>query len=137
MESDIEIKQNFLRTEIMDQGFNPDEFLEFLIVKKGENAADLELWSIDELSEIVKEFKNVFQNANEPTPSDSGLQRLDNFPVIKTTPEHHEDLRNSNLLSTSHETDLKKGDSSILSPDTSFSSPNKARTLNKLELYLI
>ena len=63
--SDIAIKQNYLRQEILEQDYNPDEFLEFLISKKGESGEDLEQWELSELKDAVKEFKNIQDNVND------------------------------------------------------------------------
>ena len=46
---DIEYKQEFLRNEILDPGYDPNVFLEFLVSKKGENGSDLNLWDMNEL----------------------------------------------------------------------------------------
>ena len=63
--SDIEVKQNYLREEILEQDYNPDEFLEFLISKKGDSGEDLEQWELNELKEAVKEFKEMQDNLGE------------------------------------------------------------------------
>lgn len=52
MEDSIEEKQQFLRTEILEQGYDPNEFLSFLVSVKGENGADLSIWSVQELQEV-------------------------------------------------------------------------------------
>lgn len=63
--SDIEVKQNYLREEILEQDYNPDEFLEFLISKKGDSGEDLEQWELNELKEAVKEFKEMQDNLGD------------------------------------------------------------------------
>jgi hypothetical protein len=52
MDSDRELKQNFLRTEILDKGYDPEEFLNFLITKKGDEASDLDVWNFQELKSV-------------------------------------------------------------------------------------
>lgn len=52
MEDSIEEKQQFLRTEILEQGYDPNEFLSFLVNIKGENGADLSIWPISELQQV-------------------------------------------------------------------------------------
>lgn len=61
VQEDIDIKQNYLRTEIIEKKCNPDEFLSYLISKKGENAADLDIWTMEELKIVVEEFKKSLQ----------------------------------------------------------------------------
>jgi hypothetical protein len=52
MEGGIELKQNYLRTEILDKGYDAEVFLEFICLKKGEEGANLDLWSFQELKEV-------------------------------------------------------------------------------------
>lgn len=64
----VEIKQQYLRSEIIDKGYDPQKFSEFLgsISDKG---LDIEAWSIEELGEAVYKFQcenehNGNKNAN-------------------------------------------------------------------------
>ena len=63
MEDEQELKQQFLREEILEKNYDPQSFIDFLITKKGETAADINNWSLEELKSIVVEFKN-YQNSN-------------------------------------------------------------------------
>lgn len=56
MDSDREEKQNYLRTEILENDYDTEEFLNFLISKKGEDAADLDLWTFSELKLVNYPF---------------------------------------------------------------------------------
>lgn len=47
--SQIEVKQNYLRTNIIDKGFDPDEFTSFLSNRKGVDDFDLETWDFEDL----------------------------------------------------------------------------------------
>ena len=51
---DIEQKQNYLRNEILEPGYDPNEFLSFLVVEGGTKGSDLELWSMPELQAVMK-----------------------------------------------------------------------------------
>ena len=83
MES-IEEKQSFLRSEIIDKGYDPDEFFNFLSsVKEGD--VQLEDWSMDELKKVVNKFqinKASFTESNpnlmSSIPSDSNTGNNDN-----------------------------------------------------------
>ena len=55
MES-IEEKQEYLRTNILENGYDAEEFLSYLQDKKGEEGVDLNLWSFQELKNVVEEF---------------------------------------------------------------------------------
>ena len=53
----LEVKQNYLRQEIIEKGFSPDEFANFLSKTKGDDAADLNSYSLEDLRDIVRKFK--------------------------------------------------------------------------------
>ena len=54
----LEKKQQFLRTEILMNGYDAQEFTTFLSEYKGEEKVDLEYWTMEELSKAVESFKN-------------------------------------------------------------------------------
>ena len=53
----IEEKQSFLRKEIIDKGYDPNEFSIYLSQLK-EGDLDLENWSLNELTEVVNQYKS-------------------------------------------------------------------------------
>ena len=55
-DSSQEEKQNFLRETILEKGYDTNQFVQFLIDKKGENGADVSVWTMDDLKIVVKEF---------------------------------------------------------------------------------
>jgi hypothetical protein len=52
MEEDTEHKQNFLKVNILDAGYDVDEFVALLHSIKGDQAADVDLWTFDELKNV-------------------------------------------------------------------------------------
>ena len=52
MENDTEEKQNFLRINVLEQGYDTELFVQLLVSKKGEEAADLDIWSFNELKAV-------------------------------------------------------------------------------------
>ena len=58
MEDMQELKQQFLREEILEKNYDPQSFIDFLTLKKGEIAADINNWTLDELKDIVVEYRN-------------------------------------------------------------------------------
>ena len=58
METEQEEKQSYLREQIIDQNYEADSFVNFLKQKKGEEAGDINNWTLEELKFVVKEFKN-------------------------------------------------------------------------------
>ena len=55
----IEKKQNYLRKEILDKGYSPDDFTNFVKKIKGEEGADLNSWSLEELYYVVPQFQEA------------------------------------------------------------------------------
>ena len=60
----IEEKQNYLRKNIIDQGYDPATFEEYLLKLKGEEGLDIENWSKNDLIKVVQDFKNQERNVN-------------------------------------------------------------------------
>ena len=56
MSDSTEEKQNFLREKILEKGYDTNQFVQFLINKKGENGADVSVWTMSDLKIVVKEF---------------------------------------------------------------------------------
>ena len=72
MEENQEIKQSYLRKEILEKNYDANLFLEFLITKKGEIASDINNWTIEELKVVVSEFKkNQKESQKENIPTNS------------------------------------------------------------------
>ena len=55
-EKDQEEKQKYLRQNILDKGYDANEFIAFLESKKGEGASDISNWSKIDLYAVVQEF---------------------------------------------------------------------------------
>ena len=79
MEDDQEIKQSYLRKEILEKNYDTQSFLNYLIKKKGENASDINNWTIEELKTVVAEFKNT-QNNNKEKGNFSSNYILEDLP---------------------------------------------------------
>ena len=70
-----EEKQNSLRVNILDKGYDTNKFIEFLKSKKGEDGADITNWTMEDLKHIVKEFISLISkeeaNGNNPFQEDN------------------------------------------------------------------
>ena len=55
-EKEQEEKQNYLRQNILDKGYDANDFVSFLQSKKGEGASDISNWSMTDLQNVVKEY---------------------------------------------------------------------------------
>ena len=62
-QSEIEEKQQYLKSEILDQGYDADKFSEYICTIK-ENGTDLNNWTLEELQNIVLSFKNQEKEMN-------------------------------------------------------------------------
>ena len=70
MEDSLEEKQQFLRSEILEKNYDPNQFLQFLVSKKGEEGGDLAIWSIEELQQVVGEFITSIGSTSVPVPNE-------------------------------------------------------------------
>ena len=85
MENEQEIKQSYLRKEILEKNYDTQSFLDFLTTKKGENASDINNWTIEELKTAVVEFKTSHQQSKSSTnsliedlpPADNQVLKID------------------------------------------------------------
>ena len=55
-DSDEQQKQLFLRENILDKGYEAEDFVSYLTSKKGDEGIDLNNWSLEELKSVVNEF---------------------------------------------------------------------------------
>jgi sorting nexin-7/30/sorting nexin-8 len=66
MSESLEQKQQYLRSEIIDQGYNPSDFSNFMGSIRGENGLDLDTWSFADLQTVVEQFKSqISQNQDQ------------------------------------------------------------------------
>ena len=62
----IEEKQQFLRKNILDKGYNGEEFMIYLKSKNNDKDIDLNNWNLDQLKIVVNEFiSNHDSNNNQ------------------------------------------------------------------------
>lgn len=70
-EDELSKKQGFLRTNILEKGYDAEEFMSFLQQKKGDKGLDLNNWSLQELMDSVSEFISDKGGAVEQSNPDS------------------------------------------------------------------
>jgi hypothetical protein len=58
-ENDIKEKQEYLRLNILEKGYNADEFMQYLKMIKGEKGLEIENWSKNDLIKAVIDFKKM------------------------------------------------------------------------------
>ena len=89
MSEDIETKQDYLRSQILDKGYNAEKFSEYLTEIAGDKGLDLENWTLEELSQVVY----TFQSNNE---IENPEQVQENVKIPKEEQEKNE---NMNIIS--------------------------------------
>ena len=58
MSESLEEKQEYLRQEIMEQGYDGGEFSAFISSIRGEEEVDLDSWTFEDLKSVVAQFKS-------------------------------------------------------------------------------
>ena len=51
-----EEKQNYLRENILEKGYDAEDFVSYLTIKKGDDGVNLSNWSLEELKSLVQEY---------------------------------------------------------------------------------
>ena len=93
-EDDIEYKQNFLRTQIIDEGYDPEIFSKFLSDEKGENGLDLNNWKFEDLKNAVIKFKSMKSNEQNNIENIQNENENSNFENLEN--ENNKKLENNN-----------------------------------------
>ena len=86
MESELEQKQNFLRINILEKGYDAEQFMNFLQSKKGDLGLDLNNWTVNELTLAVQEFITINNTIN--------LQNFPNNNIINNNINNNQILNN-------------------------------------------
>ena len=59
-EDELKEKQEYLRINIIEKGYNPDDFTNYIQTLKGDEGLEIENWSKNELINAVLEFKKIY-----------------------------------------------------------------------------
>ncbi len=107
----LKFKQKYLREEIIENGYNPDNFYKYICLQGGENEINLENWSLEKLKEVVNNFKNdptttidinninnnSFYNLYLPNENNEGNENINNEKIKEENIEKNESLEKENL----------------------------------------
>ena len=74
-ENELSKKQEYLRIEIMEKGFDTELFTENMQKEKGENALELENWTFEELKQFVEKFQKENQIEQK---NDEDINKIEN-----------------------------------------------------------
>ena len=135
-EQEQEKKQLFLRKEILEQKYEPQNFIDFLISKKGETGADINKWTLEELKSVVIEFKSLnkknFSSKNDSIyVSENTKNEIQNKLKNKNNNIFYNDELNNEWLFITPESE-KDFDKSLNTSNT-FSENNKVIEIDCLE----
>ena len=101
-EDDLNAKQTFLRENILEKGYDAEDFMKLLQNKKGESGLDLNSWSMNELKDAVKEF------VKEKNPDLVEEEKNDNKIKEDENKEENEDQIENNVAAPVEAYDLDK-----------------------------
>ena len=110
-DDDLNLKQAFLRENILEKGYDAEEFMKLLQNKKGDSGLDLMSWTMNELKEAVKEFvkdrSSEYSPLNEEETNDNKIVENENNEE-KEKEAYKEDQLENNLAAPEEAYDLDK-----------------------------
>ena len=99
-----EQKQNYLRENILDKGYEAEDFVTYLTSKKGDEGMNLMNWSLEELKSVVQEYiqNNPLNDKNESEntinqPNNDLQNNLVSNPILAQNINNLNNLNNLNL----------------------------------------
>ena len=93
MSEDLEAKQQYLRSEIIDQGYNPEIFSTYMGNIRGEEGLNLENWTFSDLQQVVSQFKLEFAQYQQQQQ-----QQVEQPEQNETQNEDNNNLNNQNVV---------------------------------------
>ena len=104
MDDDLQTKQQYLRSEIIDQGYDPGEFNDYMCNIRQEENIDLNDWSLQDLKNVVQSFKESLANReNEEENNDQREeyeQREENEQIVQENQQPYNEDNNLNNNNT-------------------------------------
>ena len=97
MDDSLETKQEYLRTQILDKGYDADNFMAFLQEKKGEDGVDLSNWNISELKDAVSEFTLIYKPNEDENDNNNNNNQNDNNNNNNILDNNNDDLEHVNM----------------------------------------
>ena len=104
-DDDLNAKQTFLRENILEKGYDAEDFMRLLQSKKGESGLDLISWTMSELKDAVKEF------IQDKSPNYSPFveeEKLDNKIIENDIGEEKDEQQDNNGQAPEEVYDLDK-----------------------------
>ena len=98
-EQEMEEKQNYLRENILNKGYDANEFVQFLQSKKGEAASDISNWSMRDLHLVVQEFIAIHTKENNTNTQSQ--------PLNTQNDSNNNNINNSNNQGSNVQSDFQ------------------------------
>lgn len=92
-EKDQEEKQKYLRQNILDKGYDANDFIAFLESKKGEGASDISNWSKIDLYAVVQEY--ILVHTKDNTNSKPKTEPSNNNTNTNTNTSNNNNINNN------------------------------------------
>ena len=101
-----EQKQNYLRENILEKGYEAEDFVTYLTSKKGDEGINLSNWSLEELKSVVQEYisnnplnnKQEVENNNIIQSNNNIQNNLAQNPILAENLNNINNLNNLNSL---------------------------------------
>jgi hypothetical protein len=100
VKDDISIKlekQNLIREEILNKGYDSIQFIEYLIQCKGPGGEDINSWSVTDLKNAIKDFVSLNQKNKESQPENNQQNKKEELPTIDKPLSHNQTDKDSKV----------------------------------------
>ena len=84
-EEDIYTKQQYLRTEILDKGYDAQDFNDYMCHIRNEENIDLNNWTLQEIKNVVNSFKEMLKSKEAEENENENDKEIDKN-IIKESP---------------------------------------------------
>ena len=102
-------KQNLMREEIINKGYDSIKFIEYLVQCKGEGGENINNWPINDLKNAIKDFIYLCENSKKENKKEG------NSNSIKEQPKKNESEKNVDLSAPSAPKQKNLGESFLMS----------------------
>ena len=121
-DDDLQTKQTFLRENVLEKGYDAEDFMAFLQVRKGENGLDLNNWTMPELKKVVSDFVHEKDKESEKGEEEEintdFLNKIDEVDESKEVSirqsQMSENVKNDNIINNNIEIKQKKENNNII-----------------------
>ena len=105
-EENLNKKQLYLRTEILEEGYDPQEFNDYMCSIRNEENIDLNNWTLEELTKVVNSFKarNNDNNENEKEQENIQIENKGSINDQEPEPEIKEKTNSINMTNLTQST---------------------------------